>query len=278
MATEVATMVAPESVLECAGSFLESEPVRHNVILTLLETRVAHPEPGRYWVAQVDGRVGGVALQSPTHFFATVTPMARDVVTAVVDAIVDLGVDLPGVNGDAATAARFAGHWTERTGSAAHPVQGQRIYEVDNVVPTPRSTGRLRSATSRDRDLLVAWFEAFEVESGASGGHQAADVVERRLPAGHLWIWDDGEPAAMAGLSDPVAGVVRVGPVYTPPERRRRGYASGLVGATSSAVRARRLRSILYTDLGNATSNSIYRAIGYHAVDEVLRYDFNATP
>ncbi len=271
-------MVAPENVLERAGSFLESDPVRHNVILTLLEARVAQPEPGRYWVAQVDGRVSGVALQSPTHFFATVTPMARDVVAAVVDAIVDLDVYLPGVNGEAATAARFAGHWTECTGSAAHPVQGQRIYEVDNVVPTPLSTGRLRSATSRDRDLLVAWFEAFEVESRASGGHSAADVVERRLPAGHLWIWDNGEPVAMCGLSDPVAGVVRVGPVYTPPEARRRGHASGLVAAASSAVRARRLRSILYTDLGNATSNSIYRAIGYHAVEEVLRYDFNATP
>src|SRR6478736_619166 len=103
MPTDVATLVAPEKVLECAGSFLESHPVRHNVILTLLEARVAHPESGRYWVAQVDGRVSGVAVQSPTHFFATVTPMASDVVAAVVDAIVELGADLHGVNGDAAT-------------------------------------------------------------------------------------------------------------------------------------------------------------------------------
>jgi uncharacterized protein len=34
-------------------------------------------------------------------------------------------------------------------------------------------------------------------------------------------------------------------------------------------------RCILYTDLGNATSNAIYRAIGYHAIEEVVRYEFS---
>jgi predicted GNAT family acetyltransferase len=31
---------------------------------------------------------------------------------------------------------------------------------------------------------------------------------------------------------------------------------------------------MLYTDLANPTSNSIYRRIGYRAVAEVLRYGF----
>jgi predicted GNAT family acetyltransferase len=30
----------------------------------------------------------------------------------------------------------------------------------------------------------------------------------------------------------------------------------------------------LYTDLGNPTSNSIYRSVGYQAVAEALRYRF----
>jgi len=48
------------------------------------------------------------------------------------------------------------------------------------------------------------------------------------------------------------------------------------VRATSNAVLARGSRCILYTDLGNATSNAIYRAIGYQAVAEVLRYNFGS--
>jgi predicted GNAT family acetyltransferase len=33
---------------------------------------------------------------------------------------------------------------------------------------------------------------------------------------------------------------------------------------------------ILYTQLGNPTSNAIYRAIGYEPVVEVVRYRFSA--
>lgn len=268
-------MGSPKRLLEVGGAFLRQDPVRHNVILTILDARIAHPEPGRYWIAHADGIARGVALQSPTHFFATVSLMTHETVTMVVDAIVDQGVDLPGVTGEAATAAGFAGHWAERTRSAAHPVQGQRIYEAAEVVPAAHTKGRLRAANEGDRKLLVSWFEEFEAESGAAGGHPAAETVDRRLPAGHLWIWDDGQPVAMAGLSDPVAGVVRVGPVFTPRKQRSHGYASGLVAALTTGVQARGHRCILYTDIANPTSNSIYRAIGYRAIDEALRYDFS---
>ena len=65
----------------------------------------------------------------------------------------------------------------------------------------------------------------------------------------------------MAARSDPVFAVLRVGPVYTPPGHRNCGYASALVATVSSAVRTKGQRCILYTDLGNPTSNAIYRAI-----------------
>lgn len=78
----------------------------------------------------------------------------------------------------------------------------------------------------------------------------------------------------MAALSVPVAGVVRVQVVYMPPEHRAHGYASACVAELSSAALAGGARCILYTDLGNPTSNSIYRKIGYRAVAEALRYSF----
>src|SRR5262245_9857240 len=107
MRTDVTSTDSPEQVLEDAGSFLRSDPVRHNVLLTVLEIRVRYPAPGRYWIVRLDGDVRGVVLQSPIGFRATFTPMSSPAVTAVVEVIVDEGVQLPGVNGDAATAARF---------------------------------------------------------------------------------------------------------------------------------------------------------------------------
>ena len=91
-------------------------------------TAAADGEPGRCWTATDKDKVVGVVIQSPLTFPATLTPMEPHVVTAVVEAIAEMGISLPGVNGDAATAARFAGHWTERCKSAATPFQGNRLY------------------------------------------------------------------------------------------------------------------------------------------------------
>jgi hypothetical protein len=50
-------------------------------------------------------------------------------------------------------------------------------------------------------------------------------------------------------------------------------YATACVEHVSRVLTDRGLRCVLFTDLGNATSNGIYRRIGYEAVMEVLGYD-----
>src|SRR5262249_32943036 len=143
-----------------------------------------------------------------------------------------------------------------------------------HVLPTRARGGELRHATTKDRDVLLGWFRAFGSETGENAISRD-DLVLRRLAAGQVWIWQHREPVAMAAVSSPVEGVARVGPVYTEPGRRNWGYASAPVAAVSASVRASGTRCILYTDLGNPTSNSIYPAIGYEAVSEVLRYEFD---
>jgi uncharacterized protein len=273
MAIEVAFSEDPGRVLAEAEEFLASEPVLHNLILVLLGERLAYPEPGRYWLAKDGESVGGVVFQSPLDFAATLTPMAPEAVAGVVDAIVETGVAPPGVIGEAATAARFAGQWTERHGSAAFPVEGQRIYELARVPEKVEVGGRLRKASLRDRSLVVAWMRGFYADVGQEvGGFEP--LVERRLAAGQFWLWEDGEPVSMAANSKPVEGVVRMQAVYTPPDRRNRGYAGACVGDLSRRMRDEGYRCMLYTDLGNPTSNSVYRRIGYNAVAEALRYRF----
>src|SRR5215475_9346070 len=121
----------PAFVLNGAGAFLASQPVLHNLILSILHARVAEKTPsGRYWMAIQRDDVVGVVIQSPLTFAATLTPMELPMATAIADAIAEAGVALPGVNGEAATAATFAGQWSERAKSAATPFQGNRLYEL----------------------------------------------------------------------------------------------------------------------------------------------------
>lgn len=269
----------PALVLKRTDKFLSSEPVLHNLILSILHARVAQGDPGRYWIALRGGESVGVVIQSPLEFPATLTPMEPRAVLAVVDAIAKAGVTLPGVNGDASTAASFAGQWSERCKSAAVPFQGTRLYELLELGEVPRvavhsQPGALRQAGPTDRELMILWTRAFQEEIGES----ASDTelrVDRALAAGQIWVWDrNGETMSMAVSRELVQNVVRLSGVYTPPEKRKLGYAEACVHALSKQLRDSGHRCILYTDLGNPTSNSIYRRIGYRAVAEALRYRF----
>ena len=261
-------------VLERADEFLSSEPVLHNLILSILQARVALGDPGRYWIAFRGEKAVGVVVQSPLHYPATLTPMEPEAVMAMVDAIAEAGVALPGVNADAATAARFAGQWSERCKAAAIPFQGTRLYELLELGELLRTEGHLRQAGSSDRDLMILWTRAFEEEIG----EPASDIevrVDRGLAAGQVWVWDqNGKTTSMAVSREPARGVVRLSGVYTPPEKRKQGYAAACVHALSKQLRDSGYRCMLYTDLANPTSNSIYRRIGYRAVAEALRYRF----
>jgi hypothetical protein len=89
----------PAFVLSRAGSFLSSQPVLHNLVLSILHARVAQGDPGRYWVAIQRDDTVGVVVQSPLTFPATLTPMEPAVATAMADAITEAGIALPGING-----------------------------------------------------------------------------------------------------------------------------------------------------------------------------------
>ena len=80
----------------------------------------------------------------------------------------------------------------------------------------------------------------------------------------------------MSGYGGETPNGIRIGPVYTPPEQRGHGYATGLVAEQSRSLLAGGRRfCFLYTDLDNATSNALYRRIGYRLVCESAEVRFD---
>src|SRR5260370_6312571 len=100
----------PAFVIRRADKFLSSEPVLHNLILSILHSRVAQDDPGRYWIALHGEEAVGVVVQSPLEYPATLTPMEPRAVLALVHAITEAGGTFAGVYGWAATAAVCACH------------------------------------------------------------------------------------------------------------------------------------------------------------------------
>jgi uncharacterized protein len=91
----------PAFVLSRAGVFLSSQPVLHNLVLSILHARVAQGDPGRYWMAIQQDYTVGVVVQSPLTFPATLTPMEPPVAAAMIASIAEAGIALPGINGEA---------------------------------------------------------------------------------------------------------------------------------------------------------------------------------
>jgi predicted GNAT family acetyltransferase len=154
----------------------------------------------------------------------------------------------------------------------------QRIYRLTQVRPVVGVPGRARAATEDDRALLVSWVRAFAEESFREAPLRSAEeTVEARLRdrIGGFVVWEDEEPVSVAGWGGLTPNGVRIGPVYTPPERRRHGYASALTAAVSAQqLELGRRFCFLYTDVENPTSNRIYTDIGYLPVCDSIDYAF----
>jgi predicted GNAT family acetyltransferase len=262
-----------EELLAKAQQALRADPFSTSVIAVAAARIVAGTEAARgqdLWatVEDGDGRVVGLAMHTPPHrLFLSRMPGAAAV--ALADALADMGRELPGVNGAVESTAAFAKAWKGRTGQASRMLTAMRMYRLGELVVPRNIPGEARRAAAPgDVDLVAEWFAAFhdEVQPHAPARDWAV-LAKQRATSGEVVLWQTADGRrALAGVSPPVAGVARVGPVYTPPRWRKHGYGSAVAAAaTASGSRAGAQHIVLYTDLANPTSNAIYQAIGYRA-------------
>ncbi|MGK2879745.1 MAG: GNAT family N-acetyltransferase [Mycobacterium sp.] len=132
-------------------------------------------------------------------------------------------------------------------------------------------------------ELLALGGAAGPVDAVAVQCHSA--VKRRTSTSSPAWINEflmtevDGMAVSVAGVRAPIAGMTRIGPVFTPTERRGNGFGSAVTAAAATwalSVGARDV--VLFTDLANPISNRIYQRIGFVPVGDAARFDFTARP
>jgi uncharacterized protein len=265
-----------DEFLSVAGDYLVAREAEHNLILGICSSLQRSPYETPPYLAAVrrDGHVVAAAIRTPPWQLVLSEVDDPDAIVCLVDD--QLGEDIPGWLGPVDVGRNFADLWHFRTGLRARIGLSERIFRLTTVRHPTAVPGALTRATADDRDVLVAWTTAFVDEALGGENPEPIDVVvDRGLASGritHLWV-DEGRPVSMAGVGGQTPHGIRVGPVYTPPEHRRRGYASALVAAASQAqLDAGRRFCFLFTDLANPTSNHIYQEIGYEPVSDVQQY------
>ncbi len=265
-----------DEYLAVAEGFLRLRPAENTVPLTVAETLRAQgtrafseTAPLFGWWRADDGTVAGAFHETPPHP-VLLAGVPQRAVEPLAEVLFALGRRLSGINARVEAAEAFAAAWQRRTGAAWQVHMRQRLYRLQELVaPRPAPPGAARVPGTADRDLLLAWYEAFSREIG-DPPRDYATTVDDRIGYGGFTLWEEGgAPVSLAGLTRQAAGTVRVCAVYTPPEQRQRGYGGAVTAAVSqAALDAGASEVLLFTDLANPTSNALYQRLGYRPVED----------
>jgi hypothetical protein len=263
---------------EQTRSFLLKHEAYHSLMFGLLDTILYSPHRFKYqpYVAMVEHNdtVLAVALQTPPRKLLLSRVEDVQAIAIIAQDLYSRQAQIPGVMATASAAKTFAQHWQELTGQPYHEGTRERFYQLETVQPLPFVSGQLRQATFGDRELLINWCRAFMEEvSEEIVDWEAEEVVERYLAEGSLHFWHDDTPLSLANFYSSTPNGVRINLVYTPPEHRRKGYATACVSALSQALLDRGYKyCFLSTDLANPAPNHLYQAIGYQPLDDYMQH------
>ena len=273
-----------DAFLARAGPFLCASEAEHNLALGLLgrlrvDPRLYGFDP-TFVVAEDAGDVVGCLLRTPPHGVVLSRFESFEAVDAIAEAVLDMHPGLPGAVGPNDVVARFASTWSRLTDARPRLGVRQRVHAAAAVRELPRAPGRMREAGPGDIPIVLRWITAFAEEALGEAAHvEEAEASYRRReadPDGAWLLWDDGGPVSLAAYGSPTPTGTRVGPVYTPPELRGRGYATSLVAELTAERLATGLAfCFLFTDLANPTSNAIYARIGYEPVADWDQWGFS---
>jgi uncharacterized protein len=264
--------------LAAAAPILGADEARHNLIYGICSTLSQVPgayREARLWTVH-DADVVGVALMTPPFNVVVAQPRDDQAVPFLAKALRDGRVSVPGVTGALPEVDAFADAW----GGERRLRMSQGIYAARVVHPPEGVAGEPRAATTADRALIIAWLRAFQAEAlDEDAPHWDLEAaVDRRLRGATVGfdLWTVGaEAVSICGYGPRTPHGTRIGPVYTPPELRGRGYGSAVTAhVTKHHLDGGLDYCFLYTDLSNPTSNKIYVDIGYERVCDSAEYVF----
>jgi len=220
-----------------------------------------------------DAGIGVVGVCTPPRNLVISRAATVGAVGALAGGLSGLRVPLPGVSGPAAESRLFAASWARLHAEPFRRAMALQVYEAREIRPPPHpAPGCLRAGGPADTALIAGWIADFNDEALAEGVsdrsaalRMAQDLLSHQ--ARRVYLWENTEPVSMVATGRPSPNGGRVYAVYTPPEHRRKGYASSSVAALSTSLLEGGLKScFLFADVSNPTPNHIYRQIGYEPV------------
>lgn len=148
------------------------------------------------------------------------------------------------------------------------------LYEINlgalNEFNIP-SNMKIISTQDVSKDILIKWMKSYDIEAlGALDDETLEKQVKEhwnlRLQKNDAWVLLlDGTPVALSAFNARLSDMVQVGPVWTPPEYRNKGFARLLLAYTLHQEKLKGTKqAILFTD--NPAAIKAYLAIGFKKI------------
>jgi predicted GNAT family acetyltransferase len=287
MSIEVVRFEGAEALREVAEPYLMRHEAEHNLILGLIANlevapRIYGPEEPYLAAALKGPDVVAAAVMTPPRPLV-LSLCEEEAADAIARDVLVFRRETVGVNAPGPASLQFAQAWRRLTGDTFNIQLAERCYKLTRLRPPRGVPGSARRATAADIELITDWRMAFVAEAvpfDASPRDEVRAYALQQLAAppertGTL-LWEDaGRPVSMASYGSPTPNSLRIGPVYTPPELRGRGYASACTAAASQYILdSGKTFATLFTDLANPTTNHIYQAIGFAPVCDATVHAF----
>ncbi len=264
---------------DCTQAYLLQYQVENNVLLSILHTLLHNPERylGKPYLAivQTNGEILAVAIRTPPQKLILSKAQNMDTLRLIAQDFCQ--EQLPGSMGLAKEVKIFSQAWQALTGQFYQRSVVMKIYQLTAVQTVSTARGYLRLATENDRSLLVEWLSAFLSEIDEVESEDIEHQVDNRLKQQNTYFWVDSTPVSTASSKQVLPTIGRINLAYTPPEYRRKGYATACVAALSQKLLDKGCRHcFLIADLANPTANHIYQAIGYRPISDWHEYSFTS--
>ena len=273
----------PEDFRERVGPFLRARESLHTLHLGILNRMTGAdappPEaPALFLSVQSGDDVTGFAMRTPPHKLL-LSDLPPAVAAELAPVIYGDDPGVPAVLAERDTAAAFAEAWSTRSGLPWTWGMAQALHELTELRAPDPVEGWARVAGPEDSATVVLWTRAFEREAMANVATPDT-ALQRKIREGQVVLWMRGdEPVSMAGCAARTRRCGRVGPVYTPPTWRGRGFGTAATAAmTLRLLDGGATSTVLYTDLANSTSNKIYHALGYRVIQTLADVHLSHVP
>ncbi|MBR3927695.1 MAG: GNAT family N-acetyltransferase [Clostridia bacterium] len=219
-----------------------------------------------------------IALMTPPHnllISAGDCAPSDDALNELIKGILDNDIEIPGLLCEKMLAERFIKMYTQKAGGRFLTEMEERVYvltETSDIQPV----GTIRKVNEKDMHFLPYWLSGFMKDALGEALEVNETSAKAHVENGTLYVLEvDGMPVSIAGTARKTPNGRSIGPVYTPPYFRKKGYATSCVMHLSRKLLDEGNQFLaLFTDLSNPASNTAYQKVGYRPICDCMQMKY----